>query len=161
MVRFFGRRRARAARGQGLIADEQAVRTAEAIVGRAWAQELVRRREDLAAAITLAHEQYQEPYRRLDAARASGDPQRINLAHAALERALEATRAQAAEHERAAEVLAAQVESLRRATDDRLKAAGVRRGQPGEPAAQAPTATRWRRRLRLVNPIVGAGDVGR
>ena len=65
------------------------MRAAELIVGRAWAEELLRRHGCMAFALDAAREACQDARDRLAAAQRSGDPRRINLAHDALEYAIE------------------------------------------------------------------------
>jgi hypothetical protein len=122
---FPRRRRARTARDQGspLVAAEQVVRTAEAIVGRAWAEHLIRRRGELDWAVKAAYETSEAAYQRLATAQRGRDPRKISLAQAALERALEAGRASAAERDRTMATLREHLDALRDTTDKRMRAA--------------------------------------
>ena len=136
---FRGWRRATTTRSQGspLVAAEQVVRTAEAIVSRAWAEELVRRRENLDQETRSAHEACERAYQRLTAAQRSGDPKKIRQSQAGLEFALAAGRACAVERDQAAAMLEEQMEVLRRATEERLRAAAARVRRPHRSAITA------------------------
>ena len=122
-------RRTRAGHGapSPLVADNQAVRTAEAIVCRAWALELLRRRDQLEFEVSAAYEDCAAADRRLTAAQRDGDPRKIELAHAALERALAAARASTLTRDRALPELRAQVDRLNHVTRERMVWALLRR----------------------------------
>jgi len=124
-----GWRRAKTARGQGspLVAPEQVVRTAEAIVGRVWAEELLRRRGQMDQAVVDAFAASEEAYRVLAAAQRCGDPPTIAAAQADLKRALETVATSVTERDRGIHALVAQLEALRRATEERMQAAVNRR----------------------------------
>lgn len=70
-----------------MSADEQTVRAAETIVGRAWAERLLHYCDRMDCAFKAAHEQYEAARVRLVAAQRRRDPSEISLANAALERA--------------------------------------------------------------------------
>ena len=121
-------RRTRAGHGapSTLVADNQAVRTAEAIVCRAWALELLRRRDRLELDVSAAYRDCAAAGRRLTAAQCDGDPRKIELAHAALERALAAIRASTVTRDRALPELRAQVDRLNHVTRERMVWAMIR-----------------------------------
>jgi len=129
---FRGGRRAKVARGRGspLVAPEQVVRTAEAIVGRAWGQELLRRREQMDRAVVDAFATAEQAWRDLADAQRGGDAPTITAAQADLERALETASTSVIERDRGIHALAAHLEALRRATEERLQAALNRRPAP-------------------------------
>ena len=120
-----------------LIADNQAVRTAEAILCRAWARELLRRRDRLEFEVRVAHEDCAAAQRHLAAARRDGDPRKIGLAHAALERALAAARTSTLTRDQALPELRAQVDRLTRATRERVASALVRQLEHDGPETTA------------------------
>ena len=92
------------------------MRAAELIVGRAWAEELLRRHGCMAFALDAAREACQDARGRLAAAQRSGDPRRINLAHDALEYAIEVRRASEAAGYLVRRALEAALDRLERAT---------------------------------------------
>lgn len=110
---------------------------AEAVVGRAWAEELVRRRGELDLAVGVAYEECDQAYRRLVAASRGRDPGQVDRARAALARSVAAGRACAAERDRAELLLRVQLEVLRRTTGDRLRAAAIR-GRSPDPCTTNP-----------------------
>jgi hypothetical protein len=91
---MFGRRRAApvsadaAPAAAPLTADELVVRVAEAVVGQAWAVELTWRHDKAADDLHAAEALCEAARQRVEAAQRTGDPRRISLAHAHLERAL-------------------------------------------------------------------------
>lgn len=66
------------------LAPDRAVRAAEEIVRRAWAYELLRRRDHLDLARSAAYQAYDTAQVRLAAARRDGNPWNISVARAAV-----------------------------------------------------------------------------
>ena len=127
-----GRRRARAAQAQSaaprLSAGDQAVYAAEAIVGRAWAEQLLRYCDYRDCAFDAACEQYEAACARLTAAQRCGDPSEISVAHAALQRALDACRTSECAREQARQALQTALDALARTTgQQRMDATGAGR----------------------------------
>lgn len=166
-----GRRRARAARSApSPTADELAVHAAEAIVGRAWAELLLRYYDRMDRAFHLAREQSEAAAGRLVTAQRCGDPNEIGLAHAALERALNACRTSEAAREQGRQSLQAALTALAYAGSERADPASAGQVEGGGPIAalapappprQEPTADwtpraarrkRWRWRFRHLHP---------
>lgn len=118
---FLFRRRARAAQGAQslLIAHERAVGVAEAVVRRAWAEELLRRSDHADFAVRAARQGREAAYGRLAAAQLDGDPRKISLAHAWLERALDAERTSALDRIRVRQTLSAELDLLARVARER------------------------------------------
>lgn len=111
-----GLRRRLAARRTALsqTAGEQAVHAAETIVGRAWAEQLLRYYAHMSCSFDTAREQYEAAAGRLIAAQRYGDPSEISMAHAALERALDACRDCEAAREQGRRALEAALDALAR-----------------------------------------------
>lgn len=151
------------------VTAQQAVGAAEAVVRRAWAEELLRRRDRAEFSVHAAQEDREAAYRCLAAAQRDGDPRRISLAHAALERALHVEHTSTLERDRVRQTLSAQLDLLARVARERMIPAPVppleqdgsvitaaRRETPGPRAgqvrsqAEAPgRAPRWFGRLVL------------
>jgi len=149
------------------VTAQRAVTTAEAVVRRAWAEELLRRRDHAEFSVHAAQEEREAACRRLVAAQRDGDPSRISLAHAALERALHVARASELARDLARHTLSAQLDLLARVAKERMVPAPVlpleqdgsvisaaRRETPAPRAGQVPSeagapgrAPRWFRRL--------------
>jgi len=110
-----------------LVSDDQAVRTAEAIVTRAWAEELLRRRESMDAAVLTAHESCEAAYGRVRAALRDGDPRKIGPAQTAFERAFEALRRNELARDHVHRSVQAELDVLAQATRERTAAAAARR----------------------------------
>jgi hypothetical protein len=159
VVTVLGRRRARAAQSAtpSPSTDELAVYAAEAIVGRAWADQLLRYFDRMDGAFHAARLQCEAAAGCLVVAQRCGDPGEISLAHAALERALDACRASEAAREQGRQALQAALEALVRMDGERAgsaQAAGPadgdplsgRRARPRVPALDPPRAARRRRR---------------
>jgi hypothetical protein len=115
-----GRRRARAAQAQSaapcLSAGDQVVYAAEAIVRRAWAERLLRYCDHLDCAFAAACEQYEAACVRLAAAQRGGGPSEISVAHAALQRALDACRAGESAREQGRRALQTALDALAHTT---------------------------------------------
>lgn len=120
MFRFSARVRAARLGSSPWIADNQAVRTAEAIVGRAWAEELLHRRDRLEFEVSAAYEDCAAAHRCLAAAQHDGDPRAISLSHGALERALAIVCASVLARDQELPELHAQVVRLARITRERM-----------------------------------------
>jgi hypothetical protein len=116
-----------------LIADVQAVRTAEAIVCRAWAEELLRRRDSMEAAVISAHESCEATYVLLRAALRDGDPRTIGLAQTAFERALELLRRSELARDHVHHSVQAELDVLAQSTRLRTAAAAARRHEGERP----------------------------
>jgi hypothetical protein len=114
VVNFLGLRRARGARNAQAspAADEQAVLSAEMIVNRAWAEELLRQHDVSGVAVDAARAACQAVSDRLVVAQRYGDPRQISSAHAALERAVEVHRASEATREQVRQALEAALDVL-------------------------------------------------
>lgn len=118
------------------------MRAAEAIVGRAWAEELLHHYDRTDRAVNAAREQYEAACLRLFAAQRCGDPGEISVAHAALERAVDACRTGVAAREQGRQALQTALDALARmgvqqavsATADQVQGAG-----PVPTTAPAPT----------------------
>ena len=130
--------------------------TAEAIVGRAWADQLLRYYDRMDSAFHDARLQCEAAAGCLVVAQRYGDPGEISLAHAALELALEACRASEAAREQGREALQAALEALVRMDGDRAGSAQSVESDPIRPAlpvGRAPQVVRrvlWRfGRLRV------------
>jgi hypothetical protein len=147
------------------------VHGAEEIVRRAWALELLRRRDHMQFAQQAAGDDVNIAYGHLAAAQRDGDPRRIATAHASLERAIEATRASARARDQMRRTLQAEFDLMARAARDQavsglvrrigrdrsmiiaqlLDAPGAQEGRPGLAAAPSDSWPRWlRRRLRAL-----------
>jgi len=101
-----------------LTADDRAVRGAEEIVRRAWARELLRQCDDAEFAVRMAEDVADDAYRYLSSAQRDGDPRKIAAAHAALERAIEATRESAEAYAQVRRTLRAELNLLTQSTRD-------------------------------------------
>jgi hypothetical protein len=157
-------RRVRAAAGAAspLVADEQAVGAAEAVVRRAWAEELLRRRDHAQFAVHAAQQDCEAAYRRVAAAQRDGDPRRIGLAHAALERAVEAVRASTLERDRVLQTLSAQLDLLARVARESVLPAPVpQREQDAARVAAAPREAPGFRAGQLRSDVGAAQREGR
>lgn len=117
---FGDRSRARAAREAmtPLIENENAVRGAEDIVRRAWARELLRRREHTEFELRAASDDEDAAHARLVSAQRDGAPWKIAAAHAALEHAIKTTRASASACDRMRRTLRAELDLLEQAARD-------------------------------------------
>ena len=164
-----GRRRARATQDAvpSPTVDELAVRAAEAIVGRAWAKRLLRHYDRADRALDAARRQCEAAAGCLVVAQRSGDPSEISLAHAALERALDACRTGEAAREQGREALQAALDALARMEmegegegeqPDSMAAARVEGGDP-LPSAAPDVATG--RSISRTLPAGGAPQVVR
>ena len=146
-----------------LIENENAVRGAEEIVRRAWARELLRRRDHTEFELRAAGDDEDAAHGRLASALRDGAPWKIADARAALEHATEATRASARACDRMRRTLRAELDLLEQAAKDHAlsslvrqmadeRSATVARG-PNSPGAQSSTlasaARRSGSRLRL------------
>jgi hypothetical protein len=141
-----GRRRARAAQTQSAVpslpAGEQAVHDAEAIVGRAWAEQLLRYYDRMDCAFNAAREQYEAACVSLVAAQRARDPSEISVAHAALQSALDACRLSEAARERGREALQRALDALTRASvQDAVSATASRVRGDGPMPTTASAAT--------------------
>jgi len=138
------RRRARVAQSSAPSpsADELAVRAAEAIVGRSWAEQLLRYYDRMDSAFNAARQQREAAAGCLVVAQRRGDPGEISLAHAALELALDACRTGEAAREQGRQALEAALDALARMDGDRTDPATAVQENDGDPApATAPDAT--------------------
>jgi hypothetical protein len=131
MATFFGPasvRRARAAREamKQLVEKEMAVRGAEEIVRRAWARELLRRREHMEFDLRAACGDEDAARRHLVSAQRDGEPERIAAARTALECAIEAAQASARACDRTRRKLRDELDVLEHATRDRTLSRLVR-----------------------------------
>jgi hypothetical protein len=133
------RRRSRAANSarSPLVANDQAVRTAEAIVCRAWAEELLRQRDHEESAVNAALAACDIARQRLSAAQRDGDPRKISLAHAALEHALETGRTSMLARDRGRQTLSADLDLPARTTRERMISALVRQLEHDGPVITA------------------------
>jgi transposase InsO family protein len=111
---MLGWRRERAPRSArlALAAGEQVVHAAEAIVGRAWAEDLLRDCDRMDRAVNAAREQYEAACLRLFAAQRCGDPGEISVAHVMVERAIDACRTGEVARERGRQALQAALDAL-------------------------------------------------
>lgn len=116
---FRVRRRSRTARAATMPPAENALRGAEEIVRRAWARELLRRRERAQFDLRAATDDEDAARERLASAQRDGEPWMIAAAHAALERAIEASRASTRACDRTRRTLRTELELLEQATRDR------------------------------------------
>lgn len=112
-------------------ADEQAVHAAEAIVGRAWVEQLLRYHDRMRIALDAAGETCQAAVDRLCAEQRGGDPGRISTAHAVLEHAIAAHHAIEAASRQAHEALQAALDALAASTADHPDPATT--GRPRRP----------------------------
>lgn len=140
------RRRARMAQRStpSPTADELVVRAAEAIVGRAWAEQLLRYYDRMDRAFNAARQRCEAAAGCLVVAQRDGDPGEISLAHAALERALDACRTGEAAREQGRRALQAALDALARVDGDgdRTDSATADRENDGDPVpANAPDVT--------------------
>ena len=160
-----GRRRARAAQDAvpSPTVDELAVRAAEAIVGRAWAKRLLRHYDRADRALDAARRQCEAAAGCLVVAQRSGDPSEISLAHAALERALDACRTGEAAREQGREALQAALDALARMEmeGEQLDSTGVARGEGGGPLPSAAPDVATGRSISRALPAGGAPQVVR
>jgi hypothetical protein len=144
---MFGRRRAASASGTAsdtasgtaptaaqLTADEQAVRVAEAVVGQAWAVELIRRHDMAVDDLHAGEKLFATARQRLDAARGNGDPRRISLARAHLERASSIFHESEVACEQIRSAVHAELRLLARATGQRALTELVQRWEAETPA---------------------------
>jgi hypothetical protein len=120
-------------------AQERAVRAAEAVVLRAWAEELLRQYDCMAVALDAARQKRRIASERLLAADILGEPRGISIAHAALVAAMDVHRASEAASERVRRALEAALDSLERMRRENFLSAPCQacdRGQVGtEPGA--------------------------
>jgi hypothetical protein len=107
------------------VAQERVVGTAEAVVRRAWAEELLRRRDRAEFSVHAAQEDCEAAYRCLAGAQRDGDPGRIGLAHAALERALHVVHVSTLDRDRVRQALGAELDLLARVARERVVPAPV------------------------------------
>ena len=119
-----GRRRARAEQTQNAAASvsagELAVQSAEEIVGRAWAEQLLRYYDRMDRAFDLARERYENARGRLVSAQRAGDPGEISVAHDVVQRAFDACRSSEAAREQGRQALQAALDALARTIADRI-----------------------------------------
>jgi hypothetical protein len=160
VVKVPGRRRARAAQGAtpSPSTDELAVYAAEAIVGRAWADQLLRYFDHMDGAFHTARLQCEAAAGCLVVAQRYGDPGEISLAHAALERALGACRASEAAREQGRQALQAALEALMRVDGERAGSAQAERTADGDPLSPSTAARALKSRpsIRLALPAGAA-----
>jgi hypothetical protein len=99
---FRHRKTARAAHGPSLrpIAPDRAVRTAEAVLRRAWAIELARQRDSAEFTVRLERGNCGAAVTLLHRAQLSGDPEQIGVAREAVLQALESIRTAIAARDR-------------------------------------------------------------
>jgi hypothetical protein len=163
VVTLLSRRRARAARSAtpSPSTDELAVYAAEAIVGRAWADQLLRYFDRMDSAFHDARLQCEAAAGCLVVAQRYGDPGEISLAHAELERALNACRASEAAREQGRQALQAALEALVRMDGERAGSAQEARSADGDPLSAAARALTSRPSIRLALPAGGAPQVVR
>ena len=95
-------------------APDRTVRAAEEIVRRAWACELLRRRDDLDLALQAAFEGCDTAMQRLAAAQRDGVPRKIRAARTGALRALEVARLARAARDEARRALRQELHSLTR-----------------------------------------------
>lgn len=139
---MFGRRRAAPASGKAatasavkpVTADELVVRVAEAVVGQAWAVELIRRHDYAAFTVRVAEEACETERQRLGAAYGNGDPRRISLAHAHLERAVDVLRESEVACEQTRAAVHAELRLLARTTGERALIELMAQWEAGTPA---------------------------
>ena len=157
-----GRRRSRAEQSAvpSASAEELAVRAAEMIVGRAWAEQLLRYYDRMEGAFDVARQQCEAAAGCLVVAQRSGDPGEIALAHAALERALEACRASEAAREQGRDALQTALDALARMEGDHPDATAAR-SQDGDPARTTASAVTSGPSIRLALPAGGVPEVVR
>ncbi len=158
-----GRRRARAEQGavpSSPSADELAVHAAEGIVGRAWAEQLLRYYDRMDHAFHAAREECEAAAGSLIAAQRYGDPGEISLAHVALEHALEACRASEAAREQGRLALQTALEALVRIDEERAYSEQALPQNIDSTPTTAPAATS-RPTIRLALPAGGAPEVVR
>lgn len=136
---FRARRRARAAREamRPLIENEQAVRGAEEVVRRAWARELLRRREHAEFDVRAAGADEDAARSRLVSAQRDGEPWKIAAARAALERAVEAAQASVRARDRMRRTLSEEWELMEQETRDQALSRLVRQMGHERPAIAA------------------------
>jgi hypothetical protein len=158
VVTVLGRRRTRGTRSAtpSPNADELAVYAAETIVGRAWADQLLRYFDRMDSAFNEARLQCEAAAGCVVVAQRDGDPGEISLAHAALERALDACRASEAAREQGRHALQAALEALVRMDGDRAGSAQEPSPPNAEPTSAAPRALTTRPSIRLALPVAGA-----
>lgn len=143
-------------------ADELAVRAAEAIVGRAWAEQLLRYHDRMDNAFHAARQRCETAAGRLVTAQRYGDPGEISLAHAALEQALEACRAGEAAREQGRQALQTALGALVRMDEDRAESsAQTARSDDGDPAPTDASADTPRPLIRLALPAGKTPEVVR
>jgi hypothetical protein len=155
VVTVLGRRRTRDTQSAPppSSADEQAVYAAEAIVGRAWADQLLRYFDRMDSAFHDARLRCEAAAGCLTLAQRHGDPDEIGQAHAALERALDACRTTEAARERGREALQSTLEALLRMDGDR---AGSPPSADADPPPTSARAVVPRLPVRLLPPVGGA-----
>ena len=148
------RRRTRAGQrvASSRSADELAVQAAEAIVGRAWAEQLLRYYNRMDNAFHAARERCETAAGTLVTAQRYGDPSEISLAHAALEQALEACRASEAAREQGRQALQTALEALVRMDEARADSAQAAHPADGDPAPTAATPVTSHPLIRLALP---------
>ena len=141
-----GRRRTRATRSAAPspTAGELAVHAAEAIVARAWAEQLLRYYDRADYAYDAARKRCEAAVDRLVTAQRAGDPGEISLAHAALEQAMDACRTSEVAREQGRRALQAALDALAHRDGDRTDSAKAGGEGDGEPV---PT----------IAPVVGPG----
>lgn len=157
------RRRTRAGRRvvSSRSADELAVQAAEAIVGRAWAEQLLRYYNRMDNAFHAARERCETAAGTLVTAQRYGDPGEISLAHAALEQALEVCRASEAAREQGRQALQAALEALVRMDEARVDSAQAANSKDDDPAPTATSAVTSRPLIRLALPAGRTPEVVR
>jgi hypothetical protein len=109
------------------------VRAAETIVGRAWAERLLRYCDRMDCALEAAHEQYEAAYVRLVAAQRNHDPSEISLAHAALEHAVDVCGTSETAREQGRQALQTALDVLARMGGDGMDAAQADQAEVGSP----------------------------
>lgn len=158
-----GRRRERAPRSASpsLNADERAVQVAEAIVGRAWVERLLRYHDRMELALDAARETRQLAGDRLAEEQRYGGPQEISAAHAALEHAIGAHGTVEAASLQAREALQTALAALSASTRENADSATGDRVRGDEPVAGAPSAVTPGPALRRTPREEGASQVAR
>lgn len=118
-------------------ADEQAVRAAEAIVGRAWVERLLHYHVRMQSALAAGRETCRHAADRLAAEQRHGDARGIGAAHTALEHAIAAHDAIETASRQASEALQAALRAQTRSIREEAETVTTKRAWGGEPAAGA------------------------
>jgi hypothetical protein len=142
VVTLRSRRRERALRSESssLSADERVVQVAEAIVGRAWVERLLRHHDRMELALDAARETCRVAGDRLVEEQRYGRPQEISEAHAALELAIGAHGTVEAASLQAREALHTALAALSASTWENADSATAAQPRGDEPVLDVPSA---------------------